>query len=66
MAWTPDGKGVYPDFPSMMSIAKNVNWGTTDLFPAYGMPSFLALVGPIQPGPALPKKSKSRVAKGGA
>jgi CubicO group peptidase (beta-lactamase class C family) len=65
MAWTPDGKGIYPDFPAMMSIAKTVNWGNTDLFPAYGMPSFLALVGPIQPGP-IPKKSKSRTAKGGA
>lgn len=29
----------YPDFPSMMNIAKNVNWGSSDLFPQFGMPS---------------------------
>jgi len=37
---TPAGKGIYPDFAEMMDIAKSVNWGTSDLFPQYGMPSF--------------------------
>jgi CubicO group peptidase (beta-lactamase class C family) len=39
--WTPDGEGIYPDFPSMMNIAKNVNWGSSDWFPHYGMPSLV-------------------------
>jgi hypothetical protein len=29
----------YPDYPSVMNIAKGVDWGTTDLFPSFGMPS---------------------------
>jgi CubicO group peptidase (beta-lactamase class C family) len=29
----------YPDYPSVMNIAKNVDWGSTDLFPQFGMPS---------------------------
>ena len=37
--WTPDGKGIYPDFPSLMDIAKNMSWGSNDLFPHYGMPA---------------------------
>jgi CubicO group peptidase (beta-lactamase class C family) len=37
--WTPDGKGIYPDFPALMDIAKNVSWGSGDLFPNYGMPA---------------------------
>jgi CubicO group peptidase (beta-lactamase class C family) len=27
----------YPDFPAVMNVAKNTNWGTTDLFPQFGM-----------------------------
>jgi hypothetical protein len=37
--WTPDGEGIYPDFPALMDIATNVNWGSNDWFPHYGMPS---------------------------
>jgi len=29
----------YPDFPSVMNIARQTNWGNTDLFPQFGMPS---------------------------
>jgi CubicO group peptidase (beta-lactamase class C family) len=29
----------YPDYPAVMNIAQNVDWGTTDLFPYFGMPS---------------------------
>jgi len=29
----------YPDYVPLMSIAKSTNWGTTDLFPDFGMPS---------------------------
>jgi len=29
----------YPDYPTVMNIAKNVPWGTGDLFPQFGMPS---------------------------
>ena len=29
----------YPDYPTVMNIAKNAAWGTTDLFPQFGMPS---------------------------
>ena len=35
---SPSGPyGVYPDFPAVMNVAKNTNWGTTDLFPQFGM-----------------------------
>jgi hypothetical protein len=34
-----EGKAWYPDFDAVMSIAKNVNSGTNDLFPQYGMAS---------------------------
>jgi CubicO group peptidase (beta-lactamase class C family) len=27
----------YPDYPAVMKIAKGTNWGTTDLFPYFGM-----------------------------
>lgn len=30
---------VYPNYPAVMNIAKNTNWGTTDLFPQFGMSS---------------------------
>lgn len=29
----------YPDYPTVMNIAKNAAWGTTDLFLQFGMPS---------------------------
>jgi CubicO group peptidase (beta-lactamase class C family) len=29
----------YPNFPELMNIASKVNWGTTDLFPNFGMTS---------------------------
>jgi CubicO group peptidase (beta-lactamase class C family) len=29
----------YPNFPEMMGIAMKVDWGTTDLFPQFGMPT---------------------------
>ena len=29
----------YPNFDSVMTIATSTNWGTTDLFPEFGMPS---------------------------
>jgi CubicO group peptidase (beta-lactamase class C family) len=29
----------YPDYPSVMNIAKSTDWGSTDLFPQFGMPS---------------------------
>ncbi len=29
----------YPDFPEVITPAMAQNWGTTDLFPTYGMPS---------------------------
>lgn len=34
-----DGKSWYPYFPAVLDIAKKANWGTTDLFPTFGMPS---------------------------
>jgi CubicO group peptidase (beta-lactamase class C family) len=34
------GQGWYPDFDPVMSIAKSVSWGSTNLFPQYGMPPF--------------------------
>ena len=42
MCWA--GTGVadatwYPDFPAVMNVARNIDWGSTDLFPLYGMPS---------------------------
>jgi CubicO group peptidase (beta-lactamase class C family) len=30
--------GWYPDYPAVMNIAKAVAWGSTDLFPQFGMP----------------------------
>jgi len=33
------GNNAYPDFPSVMNIARAVNWGPNDLFPQFGMPS---------------------------
>ena len=30
---------VYPDFPEVMNIAQNTDWGSADLFPEFGMPS---------------------------
>lgn len=35
----PDTKSWYPNFPEIMSIATKVDWGETDLFPSFGMPS---------------------------
>jgi CubicO group peptidase (beta-lactamase class C family) len=29
----------YPDYPTVMNIAKNAAWGSADLFPQFGMPS---------------------------
>ena len=29
----------YPDYPAVMDIAKAAAWGTSDLFPTFGMPS---------------------------
>jgi CubicO group peptidase (beta-lactamase class C family) len=29
----------YPDYPTVMNIAKNATWGSADLFPQFGMPS---------------------------
>ncbi len=29
----------YPDYPSVMNIAKSASWGSADLFPQFGMPS---------------------------
>jgi CubicO group peptidase (beta-lactamase class C family) len=31
--------GWYPDFDAVMNIAKGVSWGSSDLFPNFGMPS---------------------------
>jgi CubicO group peptidase (beta-lactamase class C family) len=28
----------YPDFPALLDVARAHSWGTTDLFPAFGMP----------------------------
>jgi CubicO group peptidase (beta-lactamase class C family) len=30
----------YPDFPAVLTAARAQSWGTSDLFPMYGMPSF--------------------------
>jgi CubicO group peptidase (beta-lactamase class C family) len=30
----------YPDFPAVLNVARAWSWGTTDLFPGFGMPSF--------------------------
>ena len=30
----------YPDFPAVLNAARVNTWGTSDLFPVYGMPSF--------------------------
>jgi CubicO group peptidase (beta-lactamase class C family) len=41
MLWAGEASaatGWYPDYPDVMSIAKTVQW-STDLFPAFGMPS---------------------------
>jgi hypothetical protein len=35
----------YPDFPAVLSEARKHSWGTGDLFPTYGMPSFGAASG---------------------
>ena len=32
------GNSYYPNFDAVMSIARQTNWGTSDLFPMYGMP----------------------------
>jgi len=32
----------YPNFPEVMNIATRTNWGATDLFPEFGMPSLSA------------------------
>ena len=37
---TPQGESWYPGFPSVLNAARQKDWGTTDLFPQYGMPSF--------------------------
>jgi CubicO group peptidase (beta-lactamase class C family) len=29
----------YPDYPTVMNIARNAAWGSADLFPQFGMPS---------------------------
>jgi hypothetical protein len=29
----------YPDFPAVLAAARKQAWGTSDLFPLYGMPS---------------------------
>ncbi|ADB41530.1 serine hydrolase [Spirosoma linguale] len=42
---TPLGESWYPNFPSVLTVAKQQDWGTTDLFPQYGMPSFLTTSG---------------------
>jgi hypothetical protein len=31
--------GCYPNFPEVITPAENHDWGTTDLFPTFGMPS---------------------------
>jgi hypothetical protein len=31
--------GWYPDYPDVMNIATKAAWGSTDLFPDFGMPS---------------------------
>lgn len=33
------GDSWYPDYPAVMNIAKQHDWGTVDLFPQFGMPS---------------------------
>ena len=39
-AWTPGvSEDWYPNWPEVMDIAKSISWGTTDLFPQFGMPS---------------------------
>jgi hypothetical protein len=30
----------YPNFPAVVTAANAHDWGSTDLFPQYGMPSF--------------------------
>ncbi|MBV9363322.1 MAG: serine hydrolase [Solirubrobacterales bacterium] len=35
----PTGGDWYPDFPEVINTAKTQNWGSTDLFPTFGMPS---------------------------
>jgi hypothetical protein len=30
----------YPDFPAVLNAARAHSWGTSDLFPTFGMPSF--------------------------
>ena len=37
---TPAGEHWYPVFQSVLDAARQQDWGKTDLFPKYGMPSF--------------------------
>jgi CubicO group peptidase (beta-lactamase class C family) len=36
----------YPTFSKVLAAARKHDWGNTDLFPKYGMPSFSAKIGP--------------------
>lgn len=36
----PSDSWWYPDFPSVIGVAAAQSWGTSDLFPTFGMPSF--------------------------
>ena len=34
---TTAATGWYPNYPEVMGVAKGINWGSTDLFPKYGL-----------------------------
>jgi hypothetical protein len=40
LAWAhwPTGGDWYPDFPEVIGPATKQDWGSTDLFPSFGMP----------------------------
>jgi hypothetical protein len=43
---TPDpSRPFYPTFAKVLTAARNHDWGNTDLFPKYGMPSFSTKIG---------------------
>jgi CubicO group peptidase (beta-lactamase class C family) len=49
----------YPDFPTVLSIARTTSWGPGDLFPGFGMPSLVPKkrqprIRPPRPGPRPP------------
>jgi len=52
---TPNPPAWFTPYAALVNAAAAHDWGNTDLFPIYGMPSFIALIS-IPPGPRIPLK----------